>query len=66
MNTTHAPKPLRGPLMARINRLAHAHAIRQEPRLRAVLLAQVQTARDGGATFDELAALVDKLEAAPP
>ena len=66
MNQTHAPKPLRGPLMARINRLAHAHAIRQEPRLRAALLEQVQTARDSGASFEELAALVDKMEAAPP
>jgi hypothetical protein len=33
--------------------------------LKASLLEQVQTARDSGASFDDLAALVAKLEAAP-
>ncbi len=56
-------RPLTGPLRARINRLAHAQALHHETRLKAVLLEQVQTARDGGASFDELAALVAKLEA---
>lgn len=66
MNQTLSARPLQGPLRARINRLAHRQALQHETRLRASLLAQVQTARDNGATFDELAALVDKLEAVPP
>ena len=57
MNHTHAPRPLAGPLRARINRLAHSHALHHETRLKASLLEQVQTARDGGASFAELAAL---------
>ena len=64
MNHIRTPRPLTGPLRARINRLAHAQALHHETRLKASLLAQVQTARDGGASFDELAALVGKLEAA--
>ena len=66
MNQTHAQRPLAGPLRARINRLAHSHALHHEARLKASLLEQVQSARDGGASFDELAAMVAKLEAAPP
>ena len=66
MNQTHAPRPLAGPLRARINRLAHTQALQHETRLKASLLEHVQSARDGGASFDELAALVDKLAAAPP
>ena len=66
MNQTHAQRPLAGPLRARINRLAHTHALHHEARLKASLLEQVQSARDSGASFDELAALVAKLEAAPP
>ena len=66
MNQTHAQRPLAGPLRARINRLAHSYALHHETRLKALLLEQVQTARDSGASFAEQAALVDKLEAAPP
>ena len=66
MNPTHTQRPLAGPLRARINRLAHLLALHHETRLKASLLEQVQNARDGGASFDELAALVAKLEAAPP
>ena len=65
MNRTYAQRPLAGPLRARINRLAHLHALHHETRLKASLLEQVQTARDDGASFDELAAMVAKLEAAP-
>ena len=65
MNRTYAQRPLAGPLRARINRLAHAQALQHEPRLKASILGQVQSAHDGGASFAELAALVDKLEAAP-
>ena len=66
MNQTHAQRPLAGLLRARINRLAHSHALHHEARLKASLLEQVQSARDSGASFAELAALVDKFEAAPP
>ena len=64
MNQTHAQRPLAGPLRARINRLAHLHAVHHETRLKASLLEQVHSARDGGASFAELGALVDRLEAA--
>ena len=66
MHQTRAQRPLAGPLRVRINRLAHAQALQHETRLKASLLEQVQSARDSGASFDELAALVAKLEAAPP
>ena len=59
-------RTLTGPLRVRINRLAHAQALQHETHLKALLLKQVQAARDGGASFNELAALVAKLEAAPP
>ena len=59
------PRPLAGPLRTRINRLAHAQALHHETHLKALLLEQVQAARDGGASFDELAALVAELEAEP-
>ena len=65
MTATQEPRRLAGPLRARINRLAHAHALHHETSLKASLLDQVQTARDGGASFAELAALVARLEAAP-
>lgn len=63
MNQTPAPRPLHGPLRSRVNQLAHAQGLRYENALRSELMAQIQAARDGGATFDELAALVDKIEA---
>ena len=56
-------RPIAGPLRSRINRLAHSHALHHELRLKASLLEQVQSARNGGASFAELAALVAKLEA---
>ena len=66
MIQTHAPRPLVGPLRTRINRLAHAHGLQHEMSVRACLMQQLQTARDSGASFVELAELVAKLEAAPP
>ena len=58
-------RPLTGALRVRINRLAHAQALQHETHLKALLLEQVQAARDGGASFAELAALVDRLAAEP-
>ena len=63
MHQTHTQRPLAGPLRARINRLAHAQALQHETRLKASLLEQIQSARDSGASFAELAALVANLEA---
>ena len=66
MTATHAQRPLAGPLRARINRLAHSQALQHEIRLKVGLIEQVQSARNAGASFAELSALVAKLEAAPP
>ncbi len=63
---TNAPRPLSGPLRARINRLAHARGLLHEMRQKALLLAQVQTARDAGAKFDDLDKLVTEMEAQTP
>ena len=65
MIPAHAQRPLAGPLRARINKLAHLRALQHEIRLKASLFDRVQTARDGGASFNELAALVAKFEAEP-
>ena len=65
MIPTHTQRPLTGLLRARINRLAHSQALHYETRVKALLLEEVQTARDAGASFDDLAALVDRLEAEP-
>ena len=65
MTPAHTQRPLAGPLRARINKLAHSQALLHETRLKAGLIEQVKSARNGGASFDELSALVDKLEAAP-
>ena len=43
-----------------------SHALQYELRLRASLLAQVQLARSGGASFVDLTKLVARLKAAPP
>ena len=65
MRQTNAERSLAGHLRARINRIAHTQALQQETRVKAVLADHVQNASDSGASFDETAALVDKLEAAP-
>ncbi|MFZ4479908.1 MAG: hypothetical protein ACOYNZ_08480 [Rhodoferax sp.] len=56
------PRPISGPLRQRINKLAHQHALEIESRMKAALLQQVQTARDAGAGFDQLAAMVDNVQ----
>ena len=65
MNQTHTQRPLAGPLRARINKLAHSQALQNEIRLKTSLTEQVKSARNDGASFVELSALVDNLEAAP-
>jgi hypothetical protein len=57
-------KPLGGPLRTRLNKLAHKQAQTHETALKAALMNQVQQARDSGLGFDELSALVARLEAA--
>ena len=65
MTPAHAQRPLAGPLRARINKLAHMLGLQHEMHSKALLLKQVQAARNDGASFVELSALVDNLEAAP-
>ena len=65
MTPAHAQRPLAGPLRARINKLAHMLGLQHEMHSKALLLKQVQTARNDGASFVELSALVDNLESAP-
>ena len=64
MTPSHAQRPLAGPLRARINKLAHLQALQHEIRLKTCLIDQVKSARDGGASFDELSTPLGKLEAA--
>ena len=66
MIQTHTQRPLAGTLRARINKLAHTQALQHEIRLKTSLTEQVKSARNDGASFDELSALVDKLEGEPP
>lgn len=53
-----------GILRSRINTLAHDMAQREENRLRAALIAQLQDAADQGATAQQLHGMVDVMEAA--
>lgn len=57
-------QPLTKPLQSRINRLAHRQAVEHENRIKSELVAQLLKARTDGATFEVLAAMLDKLEAA--
>lgn len=61
MQTT-SQRPIAAPLRQRINKLAHQHGLDAETRLRDAMLKQVQAARDAGAGFDELAAMVDNVQ----
>lgn len=58
--------PLPKTLQSRINRLAHSQALHEERRIKSELMAQLMKARTEGASFDDLAAILDKLEAAQP
>jgi hypothetical protein len=63
--TQLAPKkPLNGSLRHRINKYAHLQGQRHENDLRVMLYAQVQQARDAGAEYEALAAMVSKFESA--
>ena len=64
MTQATTSKALTDPLRGRINRYAHAQGIQHENTLRAALTTQVQQARDAGATYDELAAMVNRMESA--
>lgn len=44
----------------------YSYALQQENRLRVELVVQVQAAHNGGAIFDELAVLVERLEVVQP
>jgi hypothetical protein len=60
MNTQTQTRPaqISKPLKSAINSRAHYLARQNEPRLRAVLLAQIMAAQQGGASPQELLALV--------
>lgn len=58
--------PLPKILQSRINRLAHRQALQHEQRIKSDLTQQLQKARIDGASFDDLTAILDKLEAAQP
>lgn len=58
-----SPRPITGQIRQRINRSVHDMAQVHETRLRALWLAKVQAARNAGASFAELNALIDALEA---
>jgi hypothetical protein len=57
------PMPLNAPLRARINKLAHQQGQRYESAQKAALIALVMSARYAGQNFDELNALVNRMEA---
>lgn len=52
------------PIQSRVNRLAHKQAFEHERRIKLELTTQLLKARDDGASYDDLTALLDKLEAA--
>lgn len=54
------------PIQSRINRLAHRQALEQEQRIKAELMAQLLKARTDGASFEDMTAMLDKLEGAQP
>ena len=58
-------QPLTKPLQTRVNRLAHRFATQQEPRIKSELIERLQTARKGGASFDDLTRMLDELETVP-
>jgi ubiquinone biosynthesis protein COQ9 len=51
-------KPLPKPLQSRVNRLAHRIAGQQEQRIKSEMLERLQTAREAGATLEELMAII--------
>lgn len=53
-------------LSSRVNRFVHKQAIQHEQRIKTELTAQLLKARTDGATFEVLAAMLDKLEGAQP
>jgi hypothetical protein len=57
------PKPLAPALRRRINKWAHGQGQRHEAAQKAAFTAKIEQAIAAGATFDELAALVDVIEA---
>lgn len=52
--------------MARVNRVAHAQAIRQEAQIRADLLRRLQSASDDGVPMSGINAMIDRLEETSP
>lgn len=53
-------------LMARVNRVAHAQAIRQEAQIKADLLRRLQSASDDGVPMSGIHAMIARLEETSP
>lgn len=58
-------KPIPKPLQSRVNRLAHRIAIHHEPRIKSELLERLRSAREAGASVEDLARLLDDIERQP-
>jgi hypothetical protein len=52
--------------MARVNRVAHAQAIRQEAQIKADLLRRLQSASDDGVPMSGIHAMIARLEETSP
>jgi hypothetical protein len=53
-------------ISSRVNRLSHRQALAHEQRIKSELMAQLLKARTDGASFEDLTAMIDKLEGAQP
>ena len=64
MNQTTIKKPIERPLLARINRVAHAHAMQHEGRIKADLLARLQAAKNSGVPISAMHDMLSRMETA--
>lgn len=65
MNQTTTEKPIERPLLARINRVAHARALQHEGRIKADLLARLQAAKNSGVPSSAMYDMLSRMETAP-
>jgi hypothetical protein len=64
-NMDTPPKPLPGPIRRRINLASHAVGLRSAEAARSDMTEQVRQARDSGAGFDQMLALLAEFQASP-
>ncbi len=65
MNQETIERPIERPLLARINRVAHALALQHEARIRADLLARLQTAKNSGLPPAAIQEMLSQMETSP-